>query len=83
MDIFTFWSWGPAYFCTNEENTWLRFNVQGLIHTGWVWIFLSAADLYDVYLSDTEFVIKDSITGLYFDQLAVEICKRVEYNPTY
>ena len=77
------WSWGATKFEADKSLKVMRFFVRGRHHHGHVWIFLNGLDLFDFWLSTPQGRIKAEVTGLYFDQLAEEIDKAVEYIPEY
>ena len=86
-DIMKWWSWGAHNIRIDKKNgmKMMRFNVQGHHHKGHVYIFLNGLDLFDVYLTKTNGIIKDRTPemGLYFDQLVDWIDERVERIPEY
>jgi hypothetical protein len=43
-----FWSWGAQNFA-NIKNRGLQFKVNGHHHKGHVYLFVNAADLFDIY----------------------------------
>ena len=62
----------------------LRFQVNGFLHSGLVEIrYNEGADSFDVYLLDNENQIKETIEGIYFDQLVELIDNHVEYIEDY
>lgn len=62
----------------------LKFFVSGFKHKGWIQIKYNAgADLFDVYLLDTDDSIKEMIEGVYFDQLVDIIDNHVELVDNY
>jgi hypothetical protein len=86
-DIPKYWSWGVHNICIDKKNGMklFRMNVQGHHHKGHVYIFLNGMDLFDVYLTTTQGMIKDRTDemGLYFDQLINWIDEKVERIPEY
>ena len=73
-----FWSWGVER-KLNYKNIGLLLYVNAHRHTGWILISLSGADLYDVYLFQSEKKeIKKEIKGLYYDQLLTAIDDEIE-----
>lgn len=86
-DIFKFWSWGSSKFTVDKPNGTqaFRFRVNGHHHKGHIYIFLNFMDLFDVYLTNLQGVIKDRTdeTGLFFDQLVDWIDEKVEKIPEY
>jgi len=77
------WSWGATRFVFDKSFRLLQFFVRGRHHHGHVWIFLNGSNLFDFWLSTPQGRIKAEVTDLYFDQLAEEIDKAVEYIPEY
>jgi hypothetical protein len=86
-DISIWWSWGVHNIRVDKSKgmRMLRFNVQGHHHKGHVYIFLNGMDLFDVYLTKTNGIIKQRTPemGLYFDQLVEWIDEKVERIPEY
>jgi len=84
-DINVFWSWGAhAFRVDNMKNPKMfRMLVQGHHHKGHVYIFLNGTDLFDVYFTTSQGIIKDLKTDLYFDQLVEVIDNRIERIPDY
>ena len=76
-------SWGASAFNTNKAKTLLRFFVRGHHHTGYVYIFLNGADLFDVWIATTNGNVKHELNDLYSDQLGEEIDKVIEYVSEY
>jgi len=57
----------------------LRFKVNGFIHNGIVEVkYNLGADLFDIYLIDNENLVKETIEGIYFDELVEVIDNHVE-----
>jgi hypothetical protein len=94
MEIFNsqrmiYWSWGVDHTKDLVDNVkrpkMFRMKVSGHHHKGYVYIFLNGMDLFDVYLTTTDEIIKDRTDemGLYFDQLVEWIDERVERIPEY
>lgn len=78
-----FGSWGCER-RLNYKNIGLLLYVNAHRHTGWILINLSGADLYDVHLFELgKKEIKDSIIGLYYDQLLDAIDSRIEKQDDY
>lgn len=86
-DIMKYWSWGVHNMKIDSAKRMrmFRMNVQGHHHKGHVYIFLNGLDLFDVYLTKTDGIIKSRSeeTGLYFDQLVDWIDEKVERIPEY
>ena len=80
MDVMKFWSWGSHAFTVDAKpNTRMfRMTVSGHHHKGHVYICVNGLDLFDVYLTSNQGTIKESIEGLYFDQLVDWIDRKVE-----
>ena len=77
------WSWGAHDF-KNFENKCLRFTVQGRHHTGRVYIFLHALDVFEIYLTDAKDKIKgEVIEGIYIDELINVLDKKIEWIEEY
>jgi len=80
MNIYFSWGVSNKY---NIDNKGLLLKVNGHHHKGYVFITLSWADLYDVHLISTHGNIKQSVEGLYFDQLVEVIDNKIERIPEY
>lgn len=80
-------SWGSHNFVLDnmKRPKMFRMLVSGNHHKGHVYIFLNFLDLFDVYLTTTQGTIIDRTEemGLYFDQLAEWIDRKVERIPEY
>lgn len=84
-DIMMFYSWGAHAFKIDNKNNirMFRMSVSGRHHKGHVYIFLSALDLFDVYLTTAQGKIKRIEIGLYNDMLtnwideAIEKCQAI------
>tara|TARA_R110000868_G_scaffold188389_1_gene431129 strand:+ start:4949 stop:5287 length:339 start_codon:yes stop_codon:yes gene_type:complete len=63
-----FWCWGADNF-VQDKNIFLRFEVTGLKHKGFVFITLSGMDLYDAVLTNRDGIITEVVTDMYFDDL--------------
>jgi hypothetical protein len=85
MNISIFWSWGAHNFIVdNKKRTRMfRMNVSGHHFKGHVYIFVNGSDLFDVYLTTPQGIIKDKIEGLYFDDLVDWIDTKVEKISAY
>jgi hypothetical protein len=77
-----FWSWGAHAFMKMTESC-LRMKVNGHHHKGHVYIFLNAADTFDVYLTSTQGKILQIIEGLYIDQIFNVLDERIEKIAAY
>ena len=53
---------------------WFRFWVSGLKHTGWVYVELNGADLYDIYYVSQRHRIKLIDSDIY----GTDICDRID-----
>lgn len=76
-------SWGARGFTSDKNHTMFRMRVSGMHHKGYVWIFLSFLDLFDVYLTKLDGTIKKVETGLYCDMLTEWIDNNIERMPDY
>jgi len=87
VNINIWWSWAVTKLTVENPNKnysrLLMFRVRGHHHKGLVYIFLNGMDLYDVYLTNLQGVIKKSTEGLYFDMLQDWIDENVERIPAY
>jgi hypothetical protein len=86
FDLMKFWSWGSHALTVDSTKCtrMFRMTVSGHHHKGHVYIFLSGADLFEVYLTSNQGTIKDKTTeGLYFDMLVDWIDKKIEYIADY
>jgi hypothetical protein len=62
----------------------LRFKVNGFLHSGVVEVrYDEGADLFDIYLIDKDCVNKETLEGIYFDQLVEVIDDHVERVDNY
>jgi hypothetical protein len=66
-----------------HENTCLSFHVNGHHHAGKVWIFLSANDTFEIYLTDKTDTIKDFFNEVYIEELIDRLDKKIEWIDTY
>lgn len=84
-NVSIFWSWGShAFTVDNTRRTRMfRMKVSGNLFKGHVYIFVNGLDLFDVYLTTTQGTIKQTISGLYFDQLVSWIDEKIEKIPDY
>jgi len=73
-------SWGIST-RTNFQNKGLLLKVRGHHHKGYVLIVLGWDDVYKFHLISTHGVLKDSVEGVYFDELFDKIDKKIEYIP--
>jgi hypothetical protein len=82
-----FMSWGADGFIVDKqkEPKMFRMYVRGHHHKGHVYIFLNGMDLFDVYLTKSNGLIKDRTEemGIYNDQLIDWIDEKVERIPEY
>ena len=74
---YLFWSWGASHFI-NTKNRQLRFTVKGNKHKGYVYIFLSFLDLFDVYFTDENDNILDACTDVYLMDLFATLDEKIE-----
>lgn len=75
-------SWGFQY--PEIIRLGLKFQVNGFKHKGWIQIkYDEGADLFDIYLIDTDASIKEMIEGVYFDELVDTIDLHVERVENY
>jgi len=77
-----FFSWGAQNF-VNINNRGLQFKVNGHHHKGHVYLFVNAADLFDIYLTSTRGNIKEKICDIYLDQLVDVLDKKIEWIDIY
>lgn len=75
----TVWSWGAHAWTKNEENTMLRFTVNGHHHKGHVYITLAWNDTFTVTLTSNRGNVKHSMENVYIDMLIDVIDDKVEY----
>lgn len=76
------WSWGAHDFKSFDEKC-LRFSVNGHHHKGYVYIFLHASDVFEIYLTDTNDTITDEADGVYIDELIRVLDKKIEWIDEY
>jgi hypothetical protein len=75
-------SWGMTT-RTNFQNKGLLLKVSGHHHKGYVLIVLGWDDVYKFYLISTHGVLKQSVEGVYFDELFDKIDEKIEKIPEY
>jgi hypothetical protein len=82
---YVYMSWGCSKIVIDQSPNprLVRLTVNGNHHKGYVYIVLNGMDLFDVYLTTKQDMIKDKITGLYFDELAEWIDEKIEKIPEY
>jgi len=62
----------------------LRFRVNGFKHQGWIEVrYNEGADLFDIYLINEDETLKDTLVGIYFDELVDTIDEYVERMDNY
>ena len=62
----------------------LRFKVNGFKHKGYVEVkYNEGADLFDIYLIGNENQVKETLEGIYFDELVDTIDEHVEQVDNY
>ena len=62
----------------------LRFKVNGFLHAGFVEIrYNEGADLFDISLIGEDNLVKETIEGIYFDQLVEVVDEHVERVDNY
>ncbi|MEA4983208.1 MAG: hypothetical protein VB066_10890 [Paludibacter sp.] len=62
----------------------LKFTVNGFKHKGMVQVkYNEGADLFDIFLIDKDDMVKETIEGVYFDELVNTIDNHVELVPNY
>lgn len=62
----------------------LRFKVNGFLHSGFIEIkFNQGADLFDVSLINEDGTLKETLEGIYFDQLVEVVDEHVERVDNY
>lgn len=76
------WSWG-AHNYINIENKVLRFSVEGNHHKGYVFIFLHACELFEIYLTEKSGKIKEIIENVSFEDLIKILDQKIEYIKEY
>lgn len=72
-----FWCWGSTAW-TDLRGRGMRFAVTGLKHRGHVYIRCNGADTLDVYLTTLKGTIKDTIEGVYIDQVFELMHEKIE-----
>ena len=84
MPMYMSWGVQRTKVVDNTSNPkMLRLTVNGHHHKGHVYIFVNGMDLYDVYLTSRQGKIKELVEGLYFDQLANWIDRKIERIDAY
>jgi len=71
--------WGAENFGTPVKNI-LRFNVNGKLHKGFVYISVNASDWYDVYITTFSNKLVKKLSDVSFDELSIRIDKAIETN---
>lgn len=74
-------SWGARGWAGGDN--FLKFRVSAMRHKGYIKITLNSLDLYDVELISLDGKVKETINGLYFDQLTEVIDNRIERISAY
>ncbi len=77
-----FWSWGVSSKALFDKKI-MRLRVSGHHHKGYVYILCNGLDLFDVYLTNLQNVVKLEVSGLYNDQLVEWIDENVEKVAAY
>ena len=70
-------SWGVSKM-VNIEDRGLLLKVRGNHHKGYVFVTLGYEDLYQVHIISTQGNIKESIEGIFFDNLQEVIDRKIE-----
>jgi hypothetical protein len=73
----TVWCWG-AHNWTAHKDMFLRFNVQGHLFKGHVYITLGWDDTFTLYFTTSHGTIKEKKEGIYVDMLINTIDRKVE-----
>jgi hypothetical protein len=63
------WSWGLHAALIMVKDKALRFKVSGLLHKGYVYLIVNGADLFDVYYTNSQSVIKKISKDVYLEDL--------------
>lgn len=75
-------SWGANNFCivsgTPSQCKGLIFKVNANHHKGYVLLTLDPNDTYTVYLVSTHGNVKDTLEGIFFDELTDKIDEKIE-----
>lgn len=64
---------------TKEDIRTIRLTANGLIHKGYVYVFLNGKDLYEFYLVSLDGELVKEVKDLFFDQLVDVIDQEIEY----
>ena len=75
-------SWGVSKI-VNVDNQGLLMKVRGHHHKGYVFVTLGWEDLYQVHLISTHGNIKETLEGIFFDQLQEVIDDKIERVKSY
>lgn len=75
-------SWGAQNWGFFNEQ-WLRFQVDGHHHKGWVYIVLALNDTYTIYYTNLDVLIVDKREEVYIDELVQVLDKRIEFIDEY
>ena len=70
-------SWGVSNLI-NIQDKGLLMKVRGNHHKGYVFVTLGYEDLYQVHIISTQGNIKESIEGIFFDNLQEVIDRKIE-----
>jgi len=76
-----FYSWGPRGFRATKfnGNPALEFRVQGIVHRGRVIIeYNQGADLFNVSTTNLKYVVRDSVSDVYVEDLSRVVDSLVE-----
>jgi hypothetical protein len=76
------WSWGASAW-TKMNDQCLRFMVRGHQHQGHVYLAINGGDLFDIYLTTSQGLIKHIITDVFINELIDVIDRKVERIDTY
>lgn len=76
-------SWGVETKKLAGDEKSLTLKVNARRHKGWIKITLNGMDLYDVELIGADRKAKDTINGLYFDNLTEAIDNKIEKVSAY
>lgn len=76
-NINVWFSWGVSKM-VNVDNQGLLMKVRGNHHKGYVFVTLGYDDLYQVHLISTHGNIKETLEGIFFDQLQEVIDDKIE-----
>lgn len=75
-------TWGACAW-TNMNDKILRFQTHAHRHEGFVFVAVNGADLFDIYLTDKNGLLKKSFKDIYLEDFINVIDEEIELIPEY